>query len=88
MVESEWNEEYLGMRGKDKISGVKGIIYAVDKWLNGCVRYAIKPEEVKDGQDIPATWVDAVQIEIISEKTKMKPAVKATGGPRHSDSFR
>jgi hypothetical protein len=89
MVENKYNSRYLGMRAKDMLTGVKGIIVAGDEWLNGCVRYGIKLEKVdKDGKEFDTHWVDAVYVEIIDETTPFTKEVKKTGGPRQCDTFR
>ena len=38
----------LGDKVKDKISGYKGIVTAIAKYLNGCTRILIEPTKLDD----------------------------------------
>ncbi len=69
----------LGCTARDTITGFEGIVIGVTEWLNGCVRYGIQPQELKDGKIIEANWFDSEQIELV-KKTKKK-AAKPAGGP-------
>lgn len=60
----------LGVKGKDKITGFKGIITARVEFLTGCNRYCIQPTELKDGAPIEAIYFDEEQIEILGDGIK------------------
>lgn len=55
----------LGLRAKDKISGMTGVITARCEFLTGCNRYCITPQELKDGRPIEGMYFDEEQIQII-----------------------
>ena len=89
MVDNKFTAYYLGMRARDKLTGVKGIIEAGDEWLNGCVRYALRQEKpTRDGQQHDLVWVDAIYIEILDAVTPYTKEFKKTGGPRQSDTMK
>lgn len=60
----------LGLKAKDKISGMTGILTARCEFLTGCNRYCISPQELKDGRPIEGMYFDEAQIEIISDGIK------------------
>ncbi len=83
----------LGSRVKDKISGLTGIAAARGEYLNGCIRYCIEPDRVKDdGSPYDGYWFDEKQLELVSEDTglvrqydrvlKEEPELSRTGGPQ------
>jgi len=63
----------LGDKVKDRITGLEGIAIAKVIYLNGCVRYEVKPKGLKDGKTIESEWIDEQQL---IEKSKAK-----NGGP-------
>lgn len=70
----------LDMVVRDRVTGFQGLTIAKTEWLNGCVRFLVQPQELKDGRPIEADWIDEQQIEIIEDKKKEEP--KPTGGPQ------
>lgn len=62
----------LGARVTDRITGFTGICIARTDWLNGCARYGVQAEELKDGKPIEPEWFDALALD---------PASKEPGGP-------
>lgn len=64
----------MGLKGKDKITGFKGIITSVSFDLYGCVQLAVTPiakpesEELKHGH-----WFDVARIEISDAKSRAMP---------------
>lgn len=74
----------LGVRIKDRVTGMTGIVTGRNECLNGCLRYSIQPAAEKDK---PATlpdswWVDEGQCELIDKGINNKPVpLKRTGGP-------
>lgn len=74
----------LGMKVRDKITGVEGIAVARTEWLNGCDRICIQPEGIKDGKPHEISTFDEATCEIVGKKHPFqKPAPVFTGGPQN-----
>lgn len=75
----------LGDRVRDRITGFAGIAIARTDWLNGCSRFGVQPEEMKDGKCVEVDWFDVDQIEIVDKRAfrgaKAESPTKP-GGPR------
>ncbi len=78
----------LGARVKDSITTFQGIIIARSEFLNGCIRYTVQPEELKDGKTIDAHYFDEQQLVLLASpkeiaKEKKVPEIKQSkvGGP-------
>lgn len=70
----------LGDKVKDKITGLTGIVTCQSRWLNGCIRYAVQPEKLKDGVPADLQHLDEQQLERVkSGAVKIQQA--DTGGP-------
>jgi hypothetical protein len=65
---------------KDTVTGLKGIIVATTSWLNGCIRYVIQPQELKDGKPVETTCIDEEQLEL--RKAIQPVEARRTGGGR------
>jgi hypothetical protein len=84
----------LGDEVKDVVTGLKGIAIGRIEYLNGCVRYDVKPAGLKQGKTIEGEWVDEQQLIVIkkgafeSSKPKSKEPKKQPGGPGRVPSFR
>jgi hypothetical protein len=81
----------LGDRVKDVVTGFAGIVIAETVWLNGCVRYAVQSDKLKDGVPTESVWIDKQQLKIVGKKVELP--LQDTGGPcpapqRHKDSIR
>jgi hypothetical protein len=63
----------LGDRVRDKITKLTGIAIAETKWLYGCTRITIQPEEIKDGKPAENYCVDEPQLLIIKKNVVKKP---------------
>lgn len=85
------DEIRIGDRVKDSITSFTGIVTARTEWLNGCVRYLIQSEKLKDGKPIEPEWFDREQVILVkavaSKKSKTKPGGPKTGevGTRRTD---
>jgi hypothetical protein len=68
---------------KDSITGFKGIVVAQTKWLNGCVRYLIQPQNLKDGKTVEAESVDEGQLIMVkaAKPVKKTKGEEDPGGP-------
>lgn len=71
----------LGSFVKDQITTVEGVAVSRLEYLNGCVRYEVQPQELKDGKPVSSTWVDYQQLEVIHE-AKTEDVKDRPGGPR------
>jgi len=70
----------LGDEVRDIITGFKGIITSRTEYINGCVRYGVQPQTLKDGKTIDAEWTDEKQLKLVkSKRIEIEP--ERTGGP-------
>lgn len=73
----------LGMKVRDRISGIEGIATARTEFINGCVRISVQPKVDKKTNTLPAeVWFDDKQLEITGKGVKIQS--KQTGGPTSS----
>ena len=72
----------LGIKAKDRITGVTGIITAHAVWLTGCDTYLIQPQQVKEGEKpLDSTWYDEGRVEKIDDGINaIEVESKKTGG--------
>jgi len=70
MSNTDKNIGLLGMKAKDKINGLTGIISSISFDLYGCVQVVITPSSRK-GEYIMGTWFDLNRVKIISKKRVM-----------------
>lgn len=61
----------LGLIGKDKVTGFKGVIDSVYFDLYGCVQYAMKPPMNKEGEVKTSLWFDAARIEVDTKTARV-----------------
>lgn len=70
---------------RDRITGCTGIVIGHTDWYNGCVRYGIQPQELKDGIPVKSEWIDEPQLELVEAgkvpPNKSQKAEEPTGGP-------
>lgn len=69
----------LGDKVKDRISGLQGIVVVVSDSLHGCRQIAVRPQELKDGKPVEASWFDIDQVELVEAgviKPKVDPATR------------
>lgn len=69
----------LGARARDTITGLTGTVISRHEYLNGCVRLALQPMEVKDGKPVEPSVFDIEQLELVTEAPARE--TKPTGGP-------
>ena len=75
----------FGDKVKDVVSGVEGIVVAIDEWLNGCRRAGVQSKGTKDGEMKNPNWVDMDQLRIVKKNAlglKVRRSAMAAGGPR------
>jgi len=73
-----------GVKVKDAVTGLTGIINGAVIWLNGCIQYSVQPRAKSGETKKPGSWwIDEEQLEAVRGGilNKMKPKVKQTGGP-------
>lgn len=77
-------EELLGKEVRDKVSGFRGTVIAITKWLYSCVRVNVMPKVKKDGTVQESQGFDIDQVEVIgdgvSKDKKNKVKEKKTSG--------
>ncbi len=75
----------LGDEVKDKITGFRGIVIGITRWLNGCSRVGVQPRKVqKDkGKIAEAEWIDENQLAIV-KRAVLKPVEAVVSGPTSS----
>jgi len=73
----------LGSRVKDQVTGFQGIAVARCEYLNGCIQFEVKSENLHEGQPISGQWIDADQLTLmhISPLTVLERA-EPPGGPQ------
>ena len=69
----------LGPKLQDVVTGYTGIVTAITFWLNGCVRYNIQSQSMKDGKPIDSECFDEAQLALVDDGLNVKK--RATGGP-------
>jgi hypothetical protein len=75
----------LGDKVKDTVTGLTGIVVAKTRYLQGCTRIAVQPQEVKDGKPVEASWFDEPQLQVVEpEAIKLKNEnLEQSGGPAY-----
>jgi len=71
----------LGIKVKDAVTNMQGILMSRSENLNGCTRYYIQPPVKKDGDLPDGTWVDEMQIKVLSDKSVVQDGGNDTGSP-------
>lgn len=73
----------LGKQGRDKISGLTGIIIGRAEYLFGCAQYGIVPRIGANGEPSIATWLDEGRVEVIGDGIVAQDVqVDRPGGPQ------
>lgn len=68
----------LGVKVKDKITGLTGIATERREFLNGCIQYAVQSRVDKEGKLPEAWYIDVQQLEVVGKKKIIEKTV--TGG--------
>lgn len=63
--------DLLGKRGRDKVTGITGVLTCVCFDLYGCVQVTINPGTKADGTLNEPTWFDVSRIEVLTESRVM-----------------
>ena len=82
---SEFKHE-LGSKATCKITGFKGTIIGVARYLTGCDQYCLKPKVDKDGKSREGEWFDEGQIKVTGKAIEKKEVKSASpGGPNDNN---
>lgn len=73
----------LGDYARDTITGYTGTVVARTEWINGCVRYIVQSNQLKDGVPLEPQHVDSQQLEVVKKENPI-PSPAKTGGPMPS----
>lgn len=71
----------LGVKVKDRVTGLTGVTTIRSEHLNGCWRYTIQPPVDKEGKLPDAYWFDESNIEVLETKPVVEHHAVRTGGP-------
>ena len=71
----------LGDKVRDRVSGLEGIVVARTNWLNGCIRFTIQPQELKDGKPVDTSWFDIEDMELVRSNVLSPKTRNITNGP-------
>jgi len=72
----------LGDQVSDRLTGLTGTVTSRAEWLYGCVRVAVQPRELKDGQPVNEQWFDEERVEVTTAGVEQPKTAPATGGPQ------
>jgi hypothetical protein len=75
----------FGDEVKETITGFKGVVWGRYSYMNGCVRYELKPRALKDGMAQDGQVFDQEQLTLVKAGA-VKIVAKPTGGPRPTPS--
>lgn len=75
-------EDILGAQAVDTISGFKGTVTGICRYMNGCTQVLLKPRVGEDGKMPEGEWIDDQQIEIIEDAPEASKPEDHNGGPQ------
>lgn len=78
----------LGDRVRDVISGFEGVAFEKMMFLNGCVYFMIRNEELNKDGKMTETFLNHKSLEIIGEHEVVKEIIAKKSTPKKSDSDR
>jgi len=83
MMETKSHKIPLGSDVQDVYSDFKGAVHGVCFYVNGCVRYDVRPRDLdKDGKIREGYWFDEQSLVVVTAaKTPEQMEMKSTGGP-------
>ena len=73
----------MGDKGRDKLTGLVGIVTGRSEYLFGCRHLLLQPAETKDGKPIEGTWMDEDRVELLEAGAVKQPGSSddRRGGP-------
>jgi len=66
----QYHIDKLGHEGKDKVTGIEGVIESVGFDLYGCIQYCVRPKQKEDAM-LDAYWLDVTRVVITSDNPVM-----------------
>lgn len=72
MKEVKKHLEMLGLKVRDRVSGMEGIVTSVGFDLYGCVQVILNPGIDKDGKLADQVWLDIARLEVLDKTPVMK----------------
>lgn len=72
--------DLLGYTAEDKITGFRGTVTAVVRYISGCVQACISPKVDADGKEKPSMFFDVQRIRVLSEFPRLILDNHATPG--------
>ena len=73
----------LGIKVKDIVSGLTGIVIAKITYLNGCTQYAVRPKIKKGENEIgESLYIDEEQLVVVGDGILKIKKVTNTGGQK------
>ena len=74
--------DLLGKTGRDRVTGLQGVISSISFDLYGCVQAVITPPVDKEGKIVDGRWFDVHRLEIVDDKRVMPVPVFEAAPPR------
>ena len=65
--------DMLGLRARDKVTGLEGVIESVSFDLYGCVQVALRPPMTKEGDLKDGRWFDIQRVVAIDGGQRVMP---------------
>lgn len=75
-----------GDKVKDKVTSLQGIVVVTSVHLNGCIRYGVQPQELKDGKPVDSQWYDENDLTLVKAGVVEGIPLRKTGGPQRGES--
>lgn len=72
-----------GDKVRDIITGLEGIVTGTADYLTGCKQLLVNPQQVKDGETVPGSWLDIDRLHVL-EPNAVRIAVTAPGPDREA----
>lgn len=63
--------DYLGRRGRDRVTGAEGVVESVAFDLYGCVTVILRPSVGDDGKHRDTHWLDISRVELLGDERVM-----------------
>lgn len=71
--------DLLGLRVRDRVTGLEGVVASVTFDLYGCIQAIVNPGLDKDGKQKDQSWFDVARLEVMSAAQVMpRPAYEWT----------
>jgi hypothetical protein len=62
----------LGLKVKDKVTGMRGVVASVSFDLYGCVQAIVNPGMGQDGKLLEQVWFDVARLAVLDKKPVMQ----------------